>query len=370
MSSTSNIAIITAYNPQNSGMYSVDLAAISFFSELNINHTFFLSQSRKGRISKYLPFLNPYELKFGSLQHQLLISSKQLMGFSHIVYWGDFLNNPRYGTSDFASRDVGLGHSNANIDAFHRWEDIFLLKNFSSDARILAIGGNFQHLFDESEKDLLKSFLAKAHLVLPRDPHSYNNLKSLASSPSNLLQGMDCAFLLPKLNINSNEADYFCYEFGRSSLLETCHLIKSIEAATGLKGIPLAKWLRLKSRGADKVFKQQRRLLAMAQFVVTDIYHLSINSMNCGVPVYCLGQRASEQSGTLGDFKKRQLLSMVGLDNFYYEVGADYISDYDRIARSVAHLKVRKSKEWQEHLKKIDQLKDEFRSNIVSALLN
>lgn len=368
MSSQANIAIITAANPLNSGMYSVDLAAMSLFSQLGMKHTFFLPQAKKKRLFKYIPLLNSYNLRFGNIRHKLLSSAQQLEEFTHIIYWGDFLNNPRYGRLDFSPRDVAFGHSSTKAEAYKRWAEIFALVDQEPSAHVLAVGGNFQHAFDESEAGVLSSFLKKADLVLPRDPRSFNNLKPLLSHKTVLSQGMDCAFLLPPLASHLQEGKYFCYEFGRSSLPNIEQLISSIEAATGLRGFRLPKWLHLKHQVAHKEFSKQREFLAKAQFVITDIYHLSINTLNCDTPVFCLGRAASEQTGTLGDYKKQALFSMLGLKDHYFEATGDCQSAYKSVIYAIKNRSGRVTLEWRERLEQIDQMKETFRSKLIAAL--
>src|SRR5690606_7616273 len=100
-------------------------------------------------------------------------------------------------------------------------------------------------------------------------------------------------------------------------------LIQSIARMTGLEAVGLPNWLHLKPESAARQFRHQRAIVTSAQFLVTDIYHLSINALNCGVPVFCLGRPDGGQIGTLGDFKKKVLFSMLGLEDRYFEIMED-----------------------------------------------
>jgi hypothetical protein len=369
MPAAPNIAVITAANPRNSGMYSVDLAAKSLFTRMGYNHTIFVTQARRSRVSRYVPLFSKYNLSYGEINFKFLKSMGDISEkFTHIVYWGDFLNNPRYGRVDFSPRDVAFGHSRSNTDAFNRWADIFGLSAGKPSAKTIAIGGNFQHSFDETESSALRSFLKKVDFIMPRDPRSLENIKPLASSTTNLAQGLDCAFLLPPAALPTKAKRYFCYEFGRSSLKDVDKLISTIENTTGLQAMRLSQWLNLKERNAKTVFRQQREALLSAQFVITDIYHLSINSIQCGVPVYGLGRFDLEQTGTLGDYKKRILFSMLGLENYYFEIAEGDEFAYSSIIEAIQNRPERDAPEWRQHIERIELMRGGFLSSLLAAL--
>jgi len=362
------IAVITAANPRNSGMYSVDLAAKEFFSQLGVDFTIFVAQAKKKNISRILPGLQAYRLQFGQLRHSLLRSIDELNSFSHIVYWGDFLNNPRYGRADFAPRDVSCGLAKSEEEAWLRWGRLFALTDGAPSGRVMSVGGNFQHPLDAAEAETLRTFLSKADCVLPRDPYSLKNIAPLASPSTKLAGGIDCAFLLSNHDQFVEEGKYFCYEFGRSALPDTEALVRSVEAATGLNGIRLADWLNLRYKSADAVFWRQKAVISSAQFILTDIYHLSINALNSGVPVFCLGEPSGAQTGTLGDFKKKVLFEMLTLDDHYYEIEGNAEAPYAHVLEAIKDSPGRASAQWKERVAHIQQLKNSFRSDLIAAL--
>jgi len=349
-------------------MYSVDLAAKQFFSQLGVDFTIFVAQAKKKFISRILPGYDVYRLRFGELSHSLLRSIDELKEYSHIVYWGDFLNNPRYGQTDFAPRDVACGLSKSEAEAGLRWSRLFALSDGAPSGRIVSVGGNFQHSFDATETETLRSFLSRADCVLPRDPYSLKNILPLAPSTMNLAGGMDCAFLLSHSNKSVNEGKYFCYEFGRSSLPDTEALVRSVEMKTGLNGIALPDWLNLKRKSADTLFWRQKAVVSSAQFILTDIYHLSINALNSGVPVYCLGEPSAEQTGTLGDFKKKVLFGMLSLGDHYHEIDRNHEAPYAQLLEAIKDRPGRASAEWRHHVAHIQHLKQRFRTDLIAAL--
>jgi hypothetical protein len=105
-------------------------------------------------------------------------------------------------------------------------------------------------------------------------------------------------------------------------------------------GAPLewVPWLRLPKR-ADAVDRAAARLagriggvapiasvtdlldrVAGCAVVVTDLYHLCVNSWRMGVLAVCVGSGTRGDKLTLDDFKKRLLYSMFGADGLYLDV--------------------------------------------------
>lgn len=239
----------------------------------------------------------------------LLKSLQKAKDFSHIVYWGDFLNNPEYGRTDFAARDIRFGNSPDLDAAKARWLQLFAPAR--TDRPLLSIGNNFQHdsrdsdpLFHEAMEHLQKNFV----MILPRDGLSVSNLSRSfrADCLHKIRPGMDCAFLLRR-EPAQERGRFFSYYFGRSGFQDQQQLVQRIETATGLQGIEVNRWLKLEKEGFHDHFEDRRRQLAESQFVVTDVYHLSVNALNLRTPVLCLGKPSQTQVGTLGDLKKRYL---------------------------------------------------------------
>lgn len=314
------IAVITAYNPRNCGMYTVDLSAKQFFEALNVDYMIFRAQSK----------LHPL---FGDrLKFQKLTSQRQLDGFSKIVYWGDFINNPAYGINDFAGREVSWGKSKSLTDSFEKWMRLFLLDGFDGCAKVYSISNNFQTLstlpqqFNEKEIDRIKSnLLLNFNFIAPRDPLSLKLMKDLIpEAHKRIHQGIDAAFLLDQEKIypslrNQNKNSTFVYFFGRSNFSDVESLIKSIEKASGLRAVKLNDWLSMNRLSYDITLFHALKSIKNASFVLTDTYHLAINSMNLDVPVVGFGVKSESQTDTCGDFKKRVLFDQFSIGDFYIE---------------------------------------------------
>ena len=309
------VAVICAANPYSGGMYSVDLGAHSFFSKRKIPFRMFVAQAG----SK-----TPREL--GALKFDLLQTSDQLSDFSHVVYWGDFLNNPVYGARDFSQRDVQHRIVKTREEGFARWMSIFAPESVPKGQRLISVGGNFQHNVRENQMSaprLMKAYdnIQKNFVrLLPRDSFSVASLANHFDyeNLSKIVPGIDCAFLCPSENPAQPTA-HFSYLFGRSGYTDHKALVSRVERETGLAGVKLSKWLKLPADDFANAFEDRRSKMATAQFVLTDVYHVAINAMNLGVPVFGFGRPANVQEGTLGDMKKRYLFDMMGLRNYYFE---------------------------------------------------
>ena len=85
----------------------------------------------------------------------------------------------------------------------------------------------------------------------------------------------------------------------------------------------LEDWFRLDPARAEVQFAALRAKIAQARFVLTDTYHVSVNAMAMGVPVYGIGRHAAGQTGTLGDFKKKVLFDMMQAQSCYLDCAED-----------------------------------------------
>jgi len=323
------IAVVCAYNPGNSGMYSVDLAAVDFFSSIDCEFNLFMTQSPMrgiGTLKKYIPtrFLQLKKVKIGTMTFRLLKDLEQLNGYSHIVYWGDFINNPVYGKHDFSVRDVFFGISETETEAFQRWIKLFAPENLNPNIKIASIGNNFQHKFDIEDTDtnsVFNTFERNFDLILPRDSYSLDNLRQFLPNlpPSKLDAGIDCAFLLHK-NQAAKKMNQFACLFKRTQLDDIGSLIEGLNRHTGLSSTRLDNWLSLKRHSADKMFNTNIETVACSTFVLTDTYHVCVNAMRLGVPVFAIGRKSKNQEGTVGDFKKKTLFEMFNASQFYFTI--------------------------------------------------
>ena len=327
MNAKPRIAVLCAYNENNLGMYSVDLAARDFFSSLNYDFDLFVAQTSLIRGARFFRFLGPKLLRkkstrFGQLHYKLLRDTHQLADYSHLVFWGDFLNNPVYGKHNFSQTEVQKKFSATKAEAFEFWKYLFALKKGKPTTKVFSVGNNLQNHFEElgrEAEEIFSHFRSNFDLFIPKDPFSLENLtSSLQDRPDSceLAQGTDCAFLLDS-DEQTEKQSTFCYHFGRSGFTNTAKLVSTLESETGLRAVPLTNWLNTYANDTDKVFRTLRRSIAESRFVVTDTYHVCVNAMNQKTPVFGIGRHSDKQKGTLGDFKKQTLFEMMKLEDFY-----------------------------------------------------
>lgn len=321
-------AVILAAGRRNSGMYSVDSAAAAYFKDSGLEYRLFAAQR--------------HSADHGSVAGQtihFLQSMEELDDYPQIVYWGDFLNNPAYGNGDFCNRDLRYGHSESRAQAIERWARLFTLKGDRKSRRAVSVGNNFQHDFSAKAGTYapgLRRLEDRFTAILPRDRHSFQNLSRSFSyaGMAKIMPGLDCAFLLPP--VRQEKRATFCYFFGRSGFSQPAEMVRMLEAKTGLRGINLVHWLRLDDRRSEAQFQEFRSEIAAAQFVLTDTYHLCINSFTLKTPVIGLGKCAARQTGTLGDFKKRTLFEMIAMEHSYFEQDSTAETEtefYERVLR-------------------------------------
>lgn len=341
------VAVICAANPGNSGMYSVDLAAENLFSRYKVEYDLFTSHTpaRKGRYKLLKLGIDigfKAETKFGKLNFKHYFDISQIEDYSHVLFWGDFTPNPVYGFEDFRYFDEIYDVKRNGEESIKAWARLYNFSQGRVDGKVMAIGNNFQHDYSRYAHDCqvyLNNISSCFDLIIPRDVFSKENLTSYLGAEfdyKKIQQGLDPAFLLRDETsiIKCNKGRYFCYAFGRSKLSNIDLLISSIENVTGSTGVNLSDWLQLSANDADIKFFDMIRKIKSSRFVITDLYHVAINSIRLETPVFCLGNLAGVQQGTLGDFKKKVLFNMLSLDKYYLEFSensndyADFVASF------------------------------------------
>ncbi len=378
------VAVICAWNPGNAGMYSVDLAAVDFLTRNNIDFDLFTSHTppRRGRgklLRLGIDIGYQYKARFGRLSFKRFSDISQLYKYSHVMYWGDFTPNPVYGYEDFQIVEGAYRMRLTEEQSLDKWARLFNLSAGEIAPGTIAVGNNFQHNFavdSHRYKKYIRNLGSNFDLILPRDIYSVDNLKTFlpASAASKVRPGLDPAFLLNDTSENkeSPKEDIFCYRFVRSNLPSAEHYVSELEKASGCRGVHLSNWTRLgdqKETDYDSLFLNYISDIKRSQFVITDLYHLAINAMRLNVPVFCLGNKTESQEGSLGDFKKKILFKMLGLEQYYIEVDSVGATQVDDVVGFIE----RELGFYKEHLSDIykqkDQLVKEFDDRLLAALM-
>lgn len=352
----SGIAVISAFNPYNYGMYSVDLAASQFFTALGVPFTSVVTQGRT---------------RTGRLRFELRREPAFFEQFHTVVYWGDFLNNPMWGAGDYAWREFHRHGARDRAQGFANWRDLYLnLKRHQPQLRVVAAGGCFLGANGQALAEVcgdFAEFLGSAELVAPRDERSSQIVGELAPGAS-AMPGIDCAWLLsfpPRPPVI--DSNYFVCFLGRTLRRDDRSFLRELAARSGL--IPVwVDWLNLRRPRfiAHWNFERMHRLIAGARFVVTDAYHLAINALNRGVRTICLyDAEHSESDGTCADAKKRALLQQVGMSSLLVDV-RETKSLAERIAALIDSVDQRAEAQ---AFEKIACRRDEFRRLLSRTLM-
>lgn len=305
------IAVISACNPYNYGIYSADLAAHRFFGELGVPFTQIVTQQHT---------------QAGRLRFELVRDPAHFAEFDAVVYWGDFLNNPMFGAREYVDREARRHQVHDPQQAWENWCALYLnLKRRHPALRVFALGGCFLGADGPAlprAQVQFQEFIQSAELVTPRDDRSLAIVRQL-SPGSAVRPGMDGAWLLPFApRVQTAESPYFVCFLGRTLRRQSRRFLRELARRTGLRLVWI-DWMNLRRPRfiADWNFERMHRLIAGASLVVTDAYHLTINALNRGVRTVCLyDPRQSEAEGTCGDAKKRVLLEQSGMASMLVDV--------------------------------------------------
>ena len=311
-----SVGVVCAHNPgrRNLGMYSVDLSAARYFAGRGLPH-------------RLLTYSGPR--RAGELRYRPIAGPNAYAPYPEIVFWGDFQQNPVWGVRNHAIR-LMRRRGMSSQDALEAWKRRFLLDGvpLAAGQRVYSIGTCFlgartalaQAGLEEAQyRDLLSRFTA----IAPRDDASFRELSELGLS--NLLHGFDCASLLDLPRAEPRSTGRLAYAFGRTFRPWVgTEIANTVAEALALQPVPV-DWLLPKYRlkGRARAYREALDVLRGVDFLVTDIYHLTINALNVGCPVSCIGRVETSLADTCDDQKKLVLAEMLGLGEQYIGLPAD-----------------------------------------------
>jgi hypothetical protein len=337
------VAVITAFNPANAGMYSVDLAAVQLLTRIGVRPRLMRLHVNRRKL--------PYFV--GGLRLRRLRDAGRLARHDRILYWGDFLNSPLYGTGDFRHYETYVGRSDAPEAALENWKRFCLLKGVdqSDGHRALSVSQNMQSashvlagLPKAEREEIAALYSLNFDAIWPRDPASTIEVETILKDRTGRRPevgvGVDAAFLVEDHLVRPGAAGpepgrYFAYFLKRSRLEDEDEVVARVQRATGLKGVPLTTWFSLDLRRGQRAFSELTTLVANSAFVVSDTYHCCINAMAMRRPVIGIGRREKCQTTTTSDYKKAVLFEMMGTIGSLYlglPEGATRLSEEDGAA--------------------------------------
>lgn len=312
-----SLAVLCARNQRNGGMYSVDLAAYQYFT---------------GREGSFRLCRTQGATKWGVHTYFKGREWRDFDGFSGIVYWGDWQTNPFFGTNDYVSAEAKYERNTAGADALRRWRECYQLVALEPSRRpIVTIGTSFLGLdkeaTDRESWNAFQTYVELSTAIIPRDPSSLSLLQKHFPSAKNIYsEGLDPAFLMswPAAAAPNPTSKYFCYCFDRSLRKKGASLVAALKRKTG-KSAVFVDWNKASfpKRLSHRKFASNIEIIRNAAFCVTDLYHLSVNALNLGVPAICFGESKDGDTVIMGEQKKKTLLASVGLPDNYIPVHND-----------------------------------------------
>jgi len=363
------IAVIAASNPGyfNPGMLTVDLAAAGVLKRAVPDSVLsWYTVHPPNQFGGIHPYLNPSELPFDWLP--LVEHFDDVCGHDLILLWGDFLQARHYFVQDAVERLV-LGSANMSateaLDVLYRcllFSDapasvldkviIFgstILFNRQTDYSLDRYGEYFFRLLRNCRGIWAREPLSTAKILHVRQDYTST---SLGTDPAFLLRQEDIAGLSTTTWIDDPPfADRIGLFFGVRTRppMALVSFLRQVTRRLGLglewlpwfpvhdwlRTFPHNKWLnpvvaayilysrrridRLMSRGPNYSAGDILAAVGRYRLIVTDTYHLCVNSWRVGTPAICFGSpEGSPKHQSLDDYKKRVLYEMYDAGDFYF----------------------------------------------------
>lgn len=238
-----------------------------------------------------------------------------------ILYWGDFQQSRRFLLTDLLARK----HRRVREDLLERSYRHLLLQG-AEDAvleRTILFGGSLlsddvSDACDPSYAAAATRLFSRAREVWMRDPVSVSLASALAGHARPIRLGVDGALLrepvgAPPAARAARSGKPVCgWAIARSAQPGRSGLLAERLAERLGAELRALRWLRDPAPLHEKL-----AAVAACDVVVTDIYHLAVNSWREGVPAICIGAGAETRAGTLSDKKKELFYAACGARPFY-----------------------------------------------------
>ena len=291
--------------------------------------------------------------KSESLKYTELYNISQLENFDKIIYWGDFLHWINYGENDWVSRYMRKNLNCNETEAIDKWYQLCLLEHRPDLQKKTIIFGNTIYgltsaqLLNNRYLTALTELYSNTQCALLRDMLSATMLLQLTLN-SNIQFGCDCALLLNTSkytnNIVNNSSKFFLYSFARSGQRELLEQL-TLDLGNKFNITPIElNWLH---KGASvQTLTDKLNLIKQSEFVLTDIYHCSINSYREGTKVICIGNSAGTVTDTLSDKKKEifHLQHFASTNYIFVEnLKSNYNTEINNIIKIINNTQLNKS---------------------------
>jgi hypothetical protein len=368
------IAVIAASNTgyANPGMLTVDLAAAGVLKRAAPDaHVSWYTLHPPDRLGAIHPSVNPRELPF--TWRPLVEHFDDVCRHDAILLWGDFLQTRHYFVQDAVERLVlESGHTMSApqaLDVLYRCM-LFSESPLQVLRKIIIFGSTvlFNRQSDYSADLYGEHFFRLVRNcggVWTREPISAAKIQhvrrdyrapALGIDPALLLRDEDLAALSTTSWSESPPFDDRVALFFGARTRPPLALLAFVRRVTSRLGLrlewlpwfPIHEWLRnvprelrlnpaialalmLNRRRIDQLMERGTAysvgdLLAAVRryrFIVTDTYHLCVNSWRVGTPAICFGSlEQTPKHQSLDDYKKRVLYEMYDATDFYFPTSA------------------------------------------------
>jgi hypothetical protein len=388
-----HISVITAGNPGfwNTGMLTVELAFAELCREITPDAIVDWLVPYDGNLVKLRtrPYIDEEDLPFKS--KVILGNNQKLLDSDLIVFWGDYLQARHYMTSEAAPRLVRAGVAANHQEAMAQLASILLLSGAPDHViqKTIIVGSTILMNRQSDYQDPIygpafSRLIGHAKGVWMRDAISAAKVAQIRNGGINVAQGVDCALLLTDETIDSMRRTQWIegcgdkdkigiFMGGRTSIPPTLVIdfLRDISKQTGLEldwlpwfGFDYPSYVKAtdflvdpkglinyrlnKKKMEDHMRDDQKytagdllSALKRYKFIITDTYHVCVNSWRAGTPAICISSSkpltsSEPEALSLTDFKKLVLYSMY--DAFDYYVESDDLLDKRRSEKRVAVL--------------------------------
>lgn len=359
------VAVITAPNIgyRNTGMLTVDLAFESLRRRMDTDvdatwytlHTPETVPLRDCARGTELPF------RFLPLAEHL----DTLRDHDAVVFWGDFLHTRHYLAQDATNRLLDFGFAADRDDARAQLNRALLFADQPDEllARTLSYGGTILHNTQSDYEDkeygpLFSRLVTRSHRMWVRDPLSAAKIAHLRGDRTTDHFGADAALLsrpgdldhLPTTQWSRSVPDggaIGVFLGARTPIPDW--LPAFCQGLSDRLGAPL-EWLpwfdrdvpgpvsHIAARPGDHTVGDLVGVLPRYRLVITDTYHLAVNSWGAGTPAVCVGApeptpKTHDDYLTLSDVKKHVFHMAYDATDFYLTTQEGHGQDVDRLVR-------------------------------------
>ncbi|MFJ5994150.1 hypothetical protein [Streptomyces sp. NPDC092370] len=358
------VAVITAPNIgyRNTGMLTVDLAFDSLRRRMGTAfdatwYTLHMPETvplRDGARGTAFPF------RFRPLAEHL----DSLRDHDAVVFWGDFLHTRHYLAQDATNRLLDFGFAVDRNDARGQLNRALLFADQPDEVltRTLSYGGTILHNTQSDYEDkeygpLFSRLVRRSHRMWVRDPLSAAKIAHLRGDRTTDHFGSDAALLsrpgdldhLPTTPWSRSVPDggaIGVFLGARTPIPDW--LPAFCQGLSDRLGAPL-EWLpwfdrevpapvgHITARPGVPTVGDLVGVLPRYRLVITDTYHLAVNSWGAGTPAVCVGApeptpRTHDDYLTLSDVKKHVFHMAYDATDFYLTTREGYGQDLGRIA--------------------------------------